>query len=171
MSQTKLSVNIITYNEAHNLKDCLESIRWADEVVVVDSHSTDGTIETCLEYGAKIYQEDFKGYGRLRNIAIEKSSHDWILSLDADERVTAELKEEILREFDRGPSADAYAIPRKSHFLGRWIWSCGWYPDYRSTQLFQRKAGRYTDILNDDHFEPLPAAGKDILKTTSALYV
>src|SRR5262245_4235756 len=130
---TQFSVNIICYNEAGMIRDCLESVRWADEIVVIDSHSTDGTTEICREYGAKIYQEDFKGYGMLRNIAIEKSSHDWILSLDADERVTAELKEEIFRVFDKTPSADAFAIPRKSHFLGRWIWSCGWYPDYRST--------------------------------------
>ena len=99
----QFSVNIICYNEAENIRDCLESVRWADEVVVVDSHSTDGTTEICREYGARIYQEDFTGYGKLRNIAIEKSSHDWILSLDADERVTPELKEEILREFELNP--------------------------------------------------------------------
>ena len=161
---TKFSVNIICYNEATNIRDCLESVRWADEIVVVDSHSTDGTAAICREYGALVHQEDFKGYGKIRNIAIEKSSHDWILSLDADERVTPELKEEILRELERGPAADAYAIPRKSYFLGRWIWSCGWYPDYRSTQLFHRKAGQYTEVLNDDHFELNAGSRKGYLK-------
>lgn len=160
----KFSVNIICYNEAENIRDCLESVKWADEIVVVDSHSTDGTTEVCRKYGARIYQEGFTGYGKLRNIAIEKSSHDWILSLDADERVTPELKEEIFREFERGPTADAYAIPRKSHFLGRWIWSCGWYPDYRSTQLFHRKSGQYTEVLNDDHFELNAESRKGYLK-------
>jgi len=160
----KFSVNIICYNEAENIRDCLESVRWADEIVVVDSHSTDGTTAICQEYNARIYQEDFTGYGKIRNTAIEKSSHDWILSLDADERLTPELREEILREFKRGPAFDAYAIPRKSYFLGHWIWSCGWYPDYRSTQLFHRKAGRYTEVLNDDHFECTANSRKGYLK-------
>ncbi len=152
MKREKLSVNVITYNEAAKLDAALASVSWADEIIVIDSHSPDHTIEVARKYTDKIYQEPFCGYGALRNLAIERSAHPWILSLDTDERVTPELREEIEQEF-QSPRADAYRIPRRSHFLGRWIRHGGWYPDYRSMQLFRKERGRYTDRLAHDHLE------------------
>ena len=152
----KISVTLITYNEEANIQDALESVRWADEIVVLDSFSTDRTVEICRKYTDKIISQEFVGYGKLRNIAIDAASHPWILSLDADERITEPLKEEILREMESGPRADGYYIPRKSHFLGHWVRYCGWYPDYRSMQLFRKTMGRYTEVLNDDHLELAP---------------
>src|SRR3990172_3323980 len=102
----KLSVTLITYNEEANIQDALESVRWADEMVVLDSFSTDRTVEICKKYTDKIISHEFVGYGKLRNIVIDHASYDWILSLDADERVTEPLRNEILQEFERGPSAD-----------------------------------------------------------------
>ncbi len=150
----KLSVNVITFNEAHKLEKCLESVKWADEIIVIDSFSTDNTKEICSKYpNLKVFDYPFMGYGRMRNIAIEKSSGDWILSLDTDERVTDILKEEILEILKKDPPYDGFRIPRKSYFLGKWIKHCGWYPDYRSTQLFRKGFGEYTDYLAHDHFE------------------
>lgn len=157
--RAKISVTMITYNEEVNIEDALESVRWADEIVVLDSNSTDRTAEICRKYTERVLTHEFVGYGRLRNIAIDHAKHDWILSLDADERVTEPLKEEILALLEKGPEADGYAIARKSHFLGYWVRHCGWYPDYRSMQLFHRSKGRYTEVLNDDHLE-LAAGGR-----------
>jgi glycosyltransferase involved in cell wall biosynthesis len=163
-NRQKLSVNIITYNEEANIQDALESVQWADEIVVLDSFSKDRTVEICRKYTDRIISHDFVGYGKLRNLVIDQSSYDWILSLDSDERVTPELKDEILRELEKGPSADGFSIPRKSHFLGHWVKYCGWYPDYRSMQLFHRTKGRYTEVLNDDHLELLPGGRRGFLK-------
>ena len=161
----KLSVTLITYNEETNIQEALESVRWADEIIVLDSFSTDRTVEICKKYTDKIISHAFVGYGKLRNIAIDHASHNWILSLDADERVTEALNDEILQELERGPSADGYSIPRKSHFLGYWVRHCGWYPDYRSMQLFQRAKGRYTEVLNDDHLELTPGSRRGYLSS------
>jgi glycosyltransferase involved in cell wall biosynthesis len=133
--------------------------------MVVDSFSTDRTVEICKKYTDRILTHSFVGYGKLRNMAIQQASHDWILSLDADERVTEPLKEEIVRELEKGPSADGYSIPRKSHFLGYWVRHCGWYPDYRSMQLFHKAKGRYTEVLNDDHLELSPGGRRGYLKS------
>ena len=149
----KLSVFVMTYNEKEKIKDCLESVKWADEIVVMDSFSTDGTLEICREYTDKIVQKEFVGFGKLRNIALDNCSHDWILSVDADERVTEELKNEVLKLLEKGPDADAYLVPRKSHFLGYWIRHCGWYPDYRQPQFFNRKQMRYKEQLVHEGYE------------------
>lgn len=164
-SRPKISVNIITYNEEANIQDALESVRWADEIVVLDSFSTDRTPEICRKYTDKIINQEFVGYGKLRNIIIDQSSHDWILSLDSDERVTDAVREEIFRTLENDPSADGYSIPRKSHFLGYWVRYCGWYPDYRSMQLFRKDKGRYTEVLNDDHLELVPGGKRGYLKS------
>jgi len=147
MSRLKLSVFILTFNEKDKIVDCLESVKWADEVVVMDSFSTDGTVEICKKYGAKVVQSKFEGFGKLRNDALESCSNDWILSVDSDERVTEELKNEVLGLLEKGPDADAYYVPRKSHFLGQWIKHCGWYPDYRQPQFFNKKKMHYTNQL------------------------
>lgn len=135
-----------TFNEAGQIRQVLESIRWADEIIVVDSFSTDETVEIAREFGAKVISRTFNGFGNLRNAALDAASHDWILSIDADERCTPELADEIRREA-RSPRFDAYHIPRKSHFMGRWMRHSGWYPDYRQPQFFNRRKMHYRNDL------------------------
>lgn len=134
----KVSVYIIAYNEAEKITATIESVRWADEVVLVDSWSTDGTTEIATRLGAKVVQVDFKGYGDLRNQAIAACSHEWIFSLDADERCTSEVAMEIQELVSKPDSADAYWVPRRNFFMGRWIKHSGWYPNYRQPQLFRK---------------------------------
>ena len=145
--RTPITVYTLTLNEAHQIRDVLESVRWADDLVLVDSFSTDGTVEIAREYGARILSEKFCGFGRLRNLALDAARHDWILSIDADERCTPELAAEVGRVLERGPACDAYLVPRRSHFLGRWMRHSGWYPDYRQPQLFNRRKMRYAEDL------------------------
>lgn len=143
----RLTVYILSFNEARQIRAVLESVKWADEIILVDSFSTDGTVEIAREYGARILSEKFNGFGKLRNVALDAASHDWVLSIDADERCTAELAAEVRCELDRGPAFDAYHVPRKSHFLGKWMRHCGWYPDYRQPQFFHRRKFRYNEEL------------------------
>ena len=164
MKAEPISVTIITYNEEAKIADALRSVQWADEIIVVDSYSTDRTLDICKEYRATVYSQAFTGFGALKNAAIDRASHDWILSLDADERVTEELREDINRLQTRGFDADGYAIPRKNYFLGRWIRYCGWYPDYRSMQLFNRQRGRFTDDLVHERLVLRPGGRKADLK-------
>jgi glycosyltransferase involved in cell wall biosynthesis len=137
-----VSVAIITKNEEDNIGDCLESVKWADEIIVVDSGSDDGTADICEGYGVRFYTEPWKGFSAQKNSAIEKATKDWILSLDADERVTPELREEITALCESGTAKNGYFIPRKNFFLGRWIRHCGWYPDY-TLRLIKRGKGSF----------------------------
>jgi glycosyltransferase involved in cell wall biosynthesis len=146
-----LTVYTLTLNEARQLRAVLESVKWADEILVIDSFSTDGTVEIAKEFHARVIQEKFCGFGRLRNLALDAAKHDWILSIDADERCTPELAEEIRREL-AAPGCDAYHVPRKSHFLDHWMRHSGWYPDYRQPQLFNRQRFRYNDDLVHESF-------------------
>jgi glycosyltransferase involved in cell wall biosynthesis len=141
----------LTLNEARQIRAVLESVKWADEIIVVDSFSTDGTVEIAREFNARVLNAEFHGFGKLRNLALDAAKNDWILSIDADERCTPELEREVRRELD-APRFDAYHIPRKSHFLGRWMRHCGWYPDYRQPQLFHRGRLRYNDDLVHESF-------------------
>jgi glycosyltransferase involved in cell wall biosynthesis len=143
----KITAYVMTYNEARQIRPVLESLKWADEIILVDSFSTDGTPEIAREYGARIISEKFCGFGKLRNFALDAAQNDWIFSLDADERCTPELASELRATLDAGPQADAYHVPRKSHFLGRWMRHCGWYPDYRQPQFFNRRHMRYAEDL------------------------
>ncbi|MDQ6982198.1 MAG: glycosyltransferase family 2 protein, partial [Mariprofundus sp.] len=137
---SKISVYIIAYNEAEKIAAAVTSVLWANEVIVVDSHSTDGTAKIAASLGASVVQADFEGFGKLRNEAIASCSHDWIFSLDSDERCTPEAATEI-RQIIAAPEAfDTYYVPRKNWFMGRWIKHCGWYPDYRQPQLFRKGA-------------------------------
>jgi len=141
----------LSYNEARQIRAVLESVKWADEIILVDSFSTDGTVEIAREYKARIISEKFCGFGKLRNLALDAASHDWILSIDADERCTPELAQEIGREV-KAPQFDAYHVPRKSHFLGKWMRHSGWYPDYRQPQFFDRTKMRYReDLVHEDY--------------------
>ncbi len=142
-SMPKVSVYIIAFNEAEKVRATIESAQWADEIVVVDSWSTDNTTEIAQALGARVVQVHFNGFGDLRNHAIEACSHPWIFSLDADERCTPEVAAEI-RSIIQDPNAlDAYWTPRRNFFMGRWIRYSGWYPNYRQPQLFQKGRMRY----------------------------
>ena len=145
-----ISVYIITFNEELKIATAVESVLWADEIVVVDSHSSDNTAEIAAALGARVVQLDFEGFGKLRNDAIAACKHEWIFSLDADERCTSEAAKEIRNIIADPASADAWYIPRKNWFMGRWIKHCGWYPDYRQPQLFRKGALRF-DASDEVH--------------------
>jgi glycosyltransferase involved in cell wall biosynthesis len=138
----KITVAIITKNEERNIRDCLESVKWADEIVVVDNGSMDHTLSICKEYGARIFQEEWKGYSGQKNSAIEKAGNEWVLNLDADERASAELRQEMQKGLEENQAVDGYWIPRKNYFLGQWIRYCGWYPDL-NLRLFRKSRGRF----------------------------
>ncbi len=140
---TQISVYIIAYNEAEKVRATIESVPWADEVIVVDSWSTDGTADIATQLGARVVQVKFNGFGDLRNQAIAACSHEWIFSLDADERCTPDVAAEIRAIIDSPQSVDAYWTPRRNYFMGRWIKHSGWYPNYRQPQLFRKAAMRY----------------------------
>lgn len=140
----KLSVYIIAYNEADKIAAAVQSVAWADEVLVLDSYSTDDTAKIAAEMGATVKQLPFTTFGKLRNEAIAACSHDWVFSLDADERCTPAAHAEIVRLLAQ-PDADAYYVPRRNWFMGRWINHCGWYPDYRQPQLFRKTALVFDD--------------------------
>ena len=138
----KISVYIIAYNEVEKIKQCINSVLWADEIILADSNSTDGTTELAEKMGAKVFHIEFNGYGRLRNEAISHCENEWILSIDADERCTIETKDEILKTL-LNPEFDIYKIPRKNYFMGKWIKHSGWYPNYRQPQLFKKDSMEY----------------------------
>ena len=142
----RLSVAIITHNEAKRIRPCLESVKWADEIVVVDSLSTDETVKICHEYTPLVFSQPWLGYGEQKNLALSKVRHDWVLSLDADERVTPKLREEIYGILLGNSRFSGYYVPRKSYFLGRWIRYCGWYPDY-NLRLFRRGEGIFKERM------------------------
>ena len=137
---SKVSVYIIAYNESEKISSAINSVLWADEIVVADSYSQDDTAAIAEKMGARVVQIEFRGFGDLRNRAMDACSHDWIFSLDADERCTPEAKEEILQTVALEQPLDAYYIPRRNYFMGRWIKHSGFYPDYRQPQLFRKGA-------------------------------
>jgi len=133
----QLSVAIISFNEEKNIKECLESVKWADEIILVDSFSSDSTIEIAKNYTNKIIQRKWSGFSEQKTFALENTSNEWVLSVDSDERVTPELQNEIKKILSSEPSLDGYFIPRRNFFLGREIKNCGWYPDYQM-RLFKK---------------------------------
>jgi glycosyltransferase involved in cell wall biosynthesis len=143
-----VSVFLLTRNEEHKIEAALESVTWAGEIVVIDSFSTDRTLEIARRFGTKIVQVEFQRFGELRQAGINHTSLPWIFSLDADERCTPEARDEILRLVADPNAADAYLVPRRNLLLGRKIRHSGWYPDYRQPQLFRR--GRM-DYSVEDH--------------------
>jgi len=138
-----ISAVIITYNEEQRLEDALRSLRGlVREVVVVDSRSTDGTVKLARKYGCRVYVRDWTNYSDQKNFGNGKASCAWVLSLDADERVSPELKDEIRGLPEGDPGCDGYSAPRLVRYLGRWIRHSGWYPD-RRVRLFRRAAARW----------------------------
>ena len=132
-----VSVTIITLNEAANIRACLASVAWADDVLVIDSGSTDGTADDARALGARVIVRDWPGYSAQKNFAAGEAKHDWILSVDADERVTPELKAEVLRQLAANPGEAGFRVPRVTWHLGRWIRTTDWYPDYQ-LRLYHR---------------------------------
>ena len=138
-----ISAYVIAFNEEDKIKDCLQTLMWVDEVIVVDSYSSDRTAKIAEEMGAKVVQIPFNGFGELRNTAISHCAGEWILSIDADERCTREVREEVLTIVSTPASKDIYRIPRKNYFMGRWIRHSGWYPNFRQPQLFRKGMMQY----------------------------
>lgn len=155
----RISLVVVTLNEEANIVRCLESVRFADEIIVVDSHSVDRTLELARRFTSKVYETDFKGYGRLKREAVERATGDWVLSIDADETVSPELANEIVKVVNGRGDCSAYLMPRKSYFLGRWIAHGGWYPDY-VLRLFRKGAGGFTDSLVHEHVSVKGKVGK-----------
>lgn len=146
-----LSVVIITYNEEHNIKRCLESVKGlGDEILVVDSGSLDGTQEICRSMGAIVIEQDFLGYIEQKNFATSKAKNDWILSLDADEALTPELRATIEVIFP-DPAADGYTMNRLTNYCGSWVKHGGWYPDMK-LRLYDRTKGQWTGVNPHDRF-------------------
>ncbi len=140
----KISAYILSYNEAEKIEAAVSSVLWADEVVVVDSFSTDRTPEIAKSLGARVVDVPFNGFGDLRNRAIEACQYDWIFSLDSDERCTEAVRDEILALIEGNPPHDVFRVPRRSYMMGRWIKGSGWYPNFRQPQLFRKGSMRYT---------------------------
>jgi glycosyltransferase involved in cell wall biosynthesis len=141
----KISAAVITLDEEENLGRCLESLRdVVDEVIVLDSGSADGTERIARERGATFLHQDWLGYGPQKNAAVERASHEWVLSLDADEALSDELRASVLRLKADGPGADAYEMSRLNWYCGRFLRHSGWYPD-RKIRLWRKGAARWRD--------------------------
>ncbi|OQA26465.1 MAG: SPBc2 prophage-derived glycosyltransferase SunS [Verrucomicrobia bacterium ADurb.Bin345] len=142
MIREKISACVISHNEELKIRRCLGSLTWCDEIVVVDSFSTDRTVDICREFTDRVYQHEWLGYVGQRNLVREMSSHPWILFLDSDEEVSEGLRDEILAEFERGTGdCIGYEFPRQVYYLGRWIRHGEWYPDIK-LRLFKKTFGR-----------------------------
>lgn len=142
----RISVILITKNEAHDLPDCLASVSWADEIIVCDSGSTDATLEIARRYTPNVFSTDWPGFGPQKNRALSKATGEWVLSIDADERVSDSLRDEIQRVINRDDAVDAYSIPRHSLYCGHQIRFGDWRGD-RVTRLFRREKAQFTNAL------------------------
>jgi glycosyltransferase involved in cell wall biosynthesis len=137
------SVVLITHNAAAQLPACLASVAFADDVVVVDSASSDGTPAVAAQLGARVLQQEWLGFGRQKQFAVEQAAHDWVLCLDADERLSPELAASLVRALE-APASTIYRMPRRNRFLGRWLRHGEGYPDW-SARLFDRRTARWSD--------------------------
>lgn len=140
----KISVAIITFNEEASIRRTLDSVRWVDEIVVIDSGSTDRTVSICREYTDNVMHQDWLGFAGQKNFAIDRTTGDWVLSLDADEPIEPGLADEIRRIVSSSSALNGYRIPRKTYFLGKQIRYGGWYPDY-NLRFFQKGKGRFEE--------------------------
>ena len=142
----KISAVIIAFNEEKNIADAVRSVEWADEIIVVDSESTDSTREIAASLGARVVVNKWPGFSEQKQFAVDQASNEWILSLDADERISDDLRQEIDRIRNDAPSADGYKIPRLSYYMGRPIRHGGWYPDLQ-LRFFDRSRGRWNGAV------------------------
>jgi Glycosyltransferases involved in cell wall biogenesis len=148
----KISACIIAFNEEKNIRRAVESVKWADEILVVDSESADRTREIAQELGAKVIVQKWLGFSRQKQFAVDQAENDWIFSLDADEEVSPELRDEILRLKETSLQADGYRIPRLAIYMNRPIRHGGWYPDWQ-IRLFNRRKGKWKDVLIHESFQ------------------
>lgn len=139
-----LSVIIITHNAERGIEECLRSVAFAGEIIVVDAFSDDATVEVCRRYTDQVFRRAWEGYGRQKNFAIAQARGDWVLSVDADERVPPPLRDEILHTINRPDACDAYTMPRQNFFWGRWIAHGGFYPDTQ-LRLFRRGKAQFNE--------------------------
>ncbi|MDI1240720.1 MAG: glycosyltransferase family 2 protein [bacterium] len=160
----QISAVIIAFNEETDIADAINSVAWADEILVVDSESTDRTREIAESLGAKVLVQPWMGFSAQKQFATDAASFDWILSLDADERVSTALRDELAVLKGTAPNADGYTIPRLSIYLGREIRHGGWYPD-RQLRLFDRRKGRWNSRIIHESFSLEPGAVSGKLKT------
>ena len=169
----KISATIITFNEEDNIKAACESLGWADEIVVVDSNSTDATREIAEACGARVIVNPWPGFGAQKQFAVDQAQHDWIFSLDADERVSDDLQRSIeaLKDRAQAENADGFLVSRRTYYQQRWIRGGGWYPD-RQLRLFNRTKGRWKQRHIHESVSMEPGArvgelGGDLLHYTS----
>lgn len=156
----KISACIIAFNEEKNIAKAIESVAWADEILVVDSHSTDETREIAANLGAKVLLQDWLGFSKQKQFAADNAKFEWILSLDADEQISPELSYEILslkeisesEDAKRFPLADGYRIARKSFYMNRWIRHSGWYPDWQ-LRFFNKNKGKWKNVIVHESVE------------------
>jgi glycosyltransferase involved in cell wall biosynthesis len=156
-SPVKISAVIITLNEEKNIGEAIRSVDWADEIIVVDSESTDATREIAASLGADVIVNRWPGFSIQKQFAIDQAANDWVLSLDADERVSDELKSEILALKNGKAGSDGYKIPRLSYYMDRPIRHSGWYPDLQ-LRLFDRTKGRWNGAVIHESVQMLPEA-------------
>jgi glycosyltransferase involved in cell wall biosynthesis len=156
---TTLAVTVITKNESKQIRHCLESVNWVDEIIVLDSGSTDDTVSICQEYTDKVFRTDWPGFGMQKNRAIEKVTCEWILCIDADESVSETLRREIQEAISQPGNRVAYQIPRRSSYCGRFMRHSGWSPDY-ITRLVRRGYARFSDDLVHERLVVQGAIGR-----------
>lgn len=142
MTRPRLSVVVITWNEEERLRACLESAAWADELVVVDAESRDKTAQIAREFTDHVLVRPWPGFPEQKNFALAQASGEWLLSLDADEEISSELRDEILALLTEGPTCAGYQVPRRNIFWGRWVRHGGLYPDWQ-LRLFRRERGQF----------------------------
>lgn len=159
----RISATIITFNEESHIKAACESVAWADEVVVVDSNSTDRTRELAESCGARVITNAWPGFGAQKQFAVDQTKHEWIFSLDADERVSDELKQSIQSLRSEKDLADGYQIARRTYYQQRWIRGGGWYPD-RQLRLFRKSKGRWKERHIHESVKMDPGARVEKLK-------
>ncbi len=162
----KISVCIIAFNEEKNIAEALRSVQWADEILVVDSESTDGTREIAESFGAKVIINKWQGFASQKQFAVDQASNDWIFSLDADETVSEKLKQEILllKTFPETNLANGFRIPRLSVYMNRTIRHGGWYPDFQ-LRFFNRQKGRWKNVLIHESVQMDNGAAVEKLKS------
>jgi glycosyltransferase involved in cell wall biosynthesis len=150
----KISAVIIAFNEQENISDAIKSLAWADEILVVDSESTDGTQTIAESLHAKVLTNKWQGFSKQKQFAVDNAAYDWIFSLDADERVSDRLKDEILKLKNKpeGSLAAGYKIPRLTFYMNRWIRHGGWHPDWQ-LRFFNRRKGKWKDVLIHESVE------------------
>lgn len=158
----KLSVTIITRNEEKNIARCLESVKWADEIIVIDTHSTDRTEDICRQFTNHVFCEHWQGYGKQKNLCAARASHNWILNMDSDEEITPEGAEEIRAVLQGEPIFPVYHFPRKNFFAQRWVRHGGWYPD-RISRLYDKERVSFSESRVHEKLVPDSHAGS--LKT------